>query len=257
MKRILLALVAALALVAPVHAQDAVNEALPSLPLFASYDLDSASYTFGWYTGQGDQIWGPQRLGAAKVKTVGLSATVSAFTAATAPFAQVSVGDLLFVATSGATPGGTADGTLGRTTFMLVTAKADSDNVTVAAATATGTIDLSLGYTFRWLKFNTGTASTDGWIPMKGITAANFVYAITQQNTTTGIDYKVECKGGLDPTAITVIGPTTKTTTYGGGNVLTEPWAFCRFGIKLTSTDDGGDAGVNAEQISVTLEARK
>lgn len=256
MKRIILALalLAALALSAPLHAQDATNEAQPSLPLFADYDLDAVSYTFGWYTGQLGQVLAPPNNNVhLKIKTTGSATAVAAFTTGTNPFAQLSVGDIIYVTTSGATPGGTADGTLGRTLALLITVKTDADNITVSQA-----VDLSLGYFFTWRKFNTGTTAADGWIPVRGITAGNFVYQIDQQNTTTGIDYKIECKADSpSATAVTIIGPTTKTTTYAGGNVISEPWAFCRFGLKLTSSDDGGDLTTNAEKISVTFEARR
>ena len=246
MKRIAAAILAVLAYCAPAYAQPAVMQAQPSLPVLADHDLTATSFTYGCYTGQFDSPLGPTRDNAhVKIKTVGSSTTVTSYTTGTNAFDLISVGDLLYVSTSGATPGGTDDGTRGRMLVLVVTARASADSITVNTA-----VDLSLGYYFRWRKFTTSTGATSCWIPVKGVTAGNFVVQIDQIQATS-IDYQLECKADAPTAGIVIVsGPTNKTAAFAGAITFSDPWAFCRMGFKVNT-----DTGV--QKITVTLETRK
>lgn len=250
-------LLALLAVQAPARADNPL--AVVDVVMATDYALDSTSYVYPQFAGKLGQVLNDNistlSSNATAVKTAGSSVTVTTFTAAAAPFANVAVGDLITLVAKGSTANsGTPPGT--RFTRYVLT-RADANNITISGAA----IDISDGASLSWRKFSAGSTAADGWIPVDNLIDANFIFQIDQANTTTGIDYKVECKG-TSPTAtpVIIIGPITKTnaqTPYAAPNVFTERWAFCRLGIKITSTDDGGDLTTNEEKISIEFIGKK
>lgn len=258
MKRFLLAALAAFSACTPAYAQDA--DIRRGVALAADFNLNNAgSFVYPSYTGRLDQLLGPARgeeVRGKRLKTVGSSTTVSAFTAGTAPFALLAVGDILVFSTSGVTPAGTVDATIGLQTFRQITAKADSDNVTVDAA-----IDLSTGtgFGFAWYKAASGTAATDGWVPVTGYDEVHFCWQITQSDGAS-IDVKVE---GEDVTARSSPVPMfakNYTATYGCAaatptcdcfTIIPNGYDRIRLGFRINT--DASDAGANIEKISAQV----
>jgi len=230
----LLALLAA----AAAHAQVASG----SFPFVHSYDLDSATFTY--------PLLELSRPGTANIKTTGSSATIDA--ASGAPFAGIGVGSVLTVRTSTA---------LSTPDFRTIIAKASDVQVTVEAA-----VDWSgagaAGFRFDYQVLTDGTGLGAGWFGVSKYGPKSLYFAIAQQNTTTGITIQIECKqaGGLP---VKVWPETTGTAQCDADGVFTTagigdrcliqlpdgPLSSCRLGLKLTSTDDGGDTGANRESV--------
>lgn len=238
MKLMRAVLLLALALVAPAARAE---EIIKAVPLIAGYDLDSTDWIYCSSVGETGRPLDAPRLVNIKAKTSGSSTTVTSNTASSGAFATVAVGDLLWFPRTEGTVSAAATGE-----WRYVTARASADSITIDSA-----IDLSSGYGFGFRRPTCGTTATDGWIPVLGFERINFVGQIDQLDVTGGIDYEVECKAeGPSATAVVIIGPTNKTTTWAGGNVAYEPWAYCRIGWKIGSADDGADTTTHAEKIA-------
>lgn len=113
------------------------------------YDVASTSLTYCTLSGQGGSPWGEPYAVSTPIETSGSSTTVTAVTALSAPFANLVAGDTIVVRRDAATP----------YDLRWLTAKADSDGVTVSSA-----VNWSAGYPFQWMDLACGTAATDGWI---------------------------------------------------------------------------------------------
>ena len=140
------------------------------------YDVESTTLTYCAMLGSRGDPWGEPLKVSVPIDTVGSSTSVSAVTAATNPFANVAVGDALFVRL-GAAGGNVTD-------MVWVTVRTDADNITVSSA-----VDWSAGFVFEYLDLTCGTSSTDGWI--------NVTKFKTVQLT---IQYEIGDLGGLDVT---------------------------------------------------------
>lgn len=223
------------------------------------YDLDATTTTYCVTTGQGGTAFGAPMPAPAPVSTSGSSTTVTATTASTAPFAQVSVGDILFFRQSG-----------GSTITRYVTARASSDSITINSATT-----LTAAY-FTWMKRTCGTAATDGWISVAEWKTKKLTFRLEQVNVTGGISVVWECRDATYDTQPVRIYPNEGDGcgvggTYSSGfcnfttagidsrlSIITEaPWDACRIGFKIGSADDGGDLTTNAEQITASVHVER
>lgn len=248
-----LAALLALLLVCPLAARAADNV---TLPLVVNLDLDDTSYLYCKSVGLGmggqnvDFNWTNQ---AQPVTTAGSSsATLAAVTAATnGPYDNLAVGSLLrFNSSSGdiPSPGGLM-------TYRYLTAKASDDSATIDTAVTVG----AAGVGFQFLNRSCGTAATSGWFGVSGWTSGTALIEITQINTTSGIDYTLECKHAFPwATAVPVITNSAAVTATGAVPLVwSEPYDYCRVGIKLDSTDDGNDLTTNLEKIFITVVGRR
>lgn len=247
MKRVIFALLLALSACggAPAFAQTDDTHGR-TIPLMVNYDLDSTSYQFCSSTGQLGLVRQADIPVKLKVKTTGSTTAVTAVTAGTNPFQNIAVGDILTFPVSGVSPVGTTDSTYGQTVTVYVAARADADNITASSA-----LDLSAGYPFTWRKVT--CAATGGWIPVRNASLVQFLLQIDQLNVTGGIDYKVECRqrGAVDLIETQAIGNLTAVGTIRVG--ITDPYDDCRLGVKIGTSDDGGDLTVNLEKLTAAV----
>lgn len=239
----------ALALLLLAPAASAQNESKGQL--FYDYDLDDATNyvygamrTAGASSGDTLPVYGSPILVNTRIKTTGSSTSVTAETAATNPFTDVAVGDVLAVRR--------ADGT---TDLRRVTVRTDANNVTVDTA-----VDWSSGFSFGYYDFTSGTAGTSGWFSVRGSTDTWLRWHVKQLTVTGGISVRVQCRTAtLDPQVVTVWpDPTNSASTdeckKGNFTAVTDcalgvtgVWDDCRLGFKV-GTSDGSitiTAGVN------------
>lgn len=221
----------------------------------ALFDVDSTTETFCRITGQnGDPFGGPVS-GPAKIQTTGSSTSVTENVAGTNPFVDIAVDDIILV---------TRATTTGVTDIRRVTAKTDNANITVHAA-----IDLTGGFSWKYLKSRCGTTNADGWVEVAGSewVAMTVQYeqgdldnlSVRWYGRAAGIgSLPVEIHPGTAgscgsgtlanrfcdfPTA----GQASRTT------YLTEaPWTSVRMGFKVKTTDTS-DAGAALEIVTATV----
>jgi hypothetical protein len=140
---------AALLLAVPVFAAE--NE-VRSANFIYKYDVASTSTTYCVAAGIGGDPFASPIAAQGQVETSGTSTTVSAVTAADAPFTEVAAGDILVV----------DKGAAGVDTVVVDT-RTSATSVVVNEA-----VDWSNGYSFRYYDVTCGTAATNGWIPVSG-----------------------------------------------------------------------------------------
>lgn len=243
MKKLLLVSAAVMALGSQLPAQDTGAERIANF--LYKYELDATTLTYCRLVGRNSDPFAGTIQGPARVKTTGSSTSVTENTTGQNPFANVAVGDLITVQR---TPGGAVD------TRVVVT-RTDAANITVEAA-----VDWTGGFEFRYKTLQCGTTATDGWVDASGSNQITITYNIVQQNTTTGIDMRGECRGpGIGAQAVQVFPATgfqtdtTATIANQHSYLVSGRWSACRLGVKITSTDDGGDTGANAEQLTAGI----
>lgn len=228
------------------------------------YDLDASDLTYCVVTGVDGSAFGAPMTGPALVETSGSSTTVTAVTASTNPFAEVSVKDIIMAKPS---PG------LETVNVVTVTAKASADSITVDTA-----VDWSAGsgLVFQWLKVTCGTGAENGWIDVSGFSFYTMEVQYNQGDLD-GFDVQWECReSAIGSLANKVWPPTTTTDTSvcGGGTLTTGfcrfttpgatarlavgsefPWTECRVGIKFQSAD-ASEATTDLESITASLTGR-
>jgi hypothetical protein len=246
----LAALAAALALLSPAMAQSPGRR---SYSLQSLRDLDETSFEYCRFNGTALTPNSSAFVGNGTVQTVGSSTTVTAETANTLPFGGVSVGDeLQLIAKERVISTGTIVANVGDVFRRVVTAKASGDEVTVNAAVDLTSADV------LYRKLSCGTTATSGWIPTEAYRDVSFAVHVDQINTTTGVTVQIECENiEASSSAITLWTKTYTTATDDLVEFLSLQCDRMRFGSKMTSTDDGSDAGAAAEQISIYFRGRK
>lgn len=213
-----------------------------SAPLINAYDVASTSYIYTSYLGQNGSQYGAPIAGAGNIKTTGSSTTVVSNTASAAALLPLSVGDLVLFTLP-------ANAGLGTKTAVNVTAKASNDSMTVSTA-----VDLTGGVSYTYLRASRGTGATIGWLNVAGDAKKTFSWTIATINATS-IEVQIQCIDDyLNAPAITVYPPVpSQTDTCYTGSftaaktckfVMYEPYAACRFGLKVTT--DGGAQSVTA-----------
>lgn len=252
MKKILAALALVLGLAMSSSAQ--VSRGITDYNLAEDWDLDSVVFISPSFTNIAGFLTEPGNQIPIRITTVGGgSTTVTASVLGTSPFHQVAVGDEITVNISG--PPNTSASAIPAVRY--VTAKASDDSITVGPTA----VDLSgngpsgvVGFPFRLKKFTTST--TGGWIPVGAMQLATFIMEIDQINTTSGIDYKVECRhrGNGVPDIVFAERAITTVTTTGTFKVdVTSPYDDCRIMLRMNTTDDGSDVGGAIEKINITF----
>lgn len=254
MKKLILALAALAALATTSPAQQPDNRT----GYFAiRYDVDSASKTYCVLNGSNGQPFGSPVRVSTRVETVGSSTTITAVTALSEPFDDVSVGDVLVFSVNG-TP-----------TMRTVVTNADADTVTVDEA-----IDLSAGagFTFSYWQPACGTAATSGWITVRGWPNVQMTVAYLQGDLDT-LDVVFECRDQTPDHNIVQVYPGAS-STCGFGALATNVCTFttagtlpaasltvsltsnqyeaCRVGLKYGSAD-ASDAGANIERVDASV----
>lgn len=227
----------------------------------ARYDLDAAALTYCRVTGaNGDPYAGVRSGGGKLIETSGSSTTVTAVTALSVPFANLGVDDIIFVRTSTT-----------NVDMRVIAAKASGDSITIDTA-----VDWSAGDGFQFTWFDTvcGTAATDGWIDVSGLSGDKIIsISWDQGDLATGLLWQIECQTpGLDPRANKVYPG--ESADCGGGTLtsgqcliavadmgttaarvsvlIPEQEGSCRVGI-LRSGNDTADTTTNREQISIAV----
>lgn len=246
-KRLLLILAAFLCLgAAPSFAQQ--NFIPIDVTLAAAWDLDSTSFTYCRTVGASGVATDKNKLGRVKI-TAAASTTVTGTNA----FANVAVGDILYI-NQGATggPGGLSSG------IML-------QRVVMARASASSiTIDVSSTFTNASWEYRTlqcGTASTSGAFSIDAWRALTVDFHFDQCVLTIAgcVIYQLECRsrGPGSTTWNIVSGPTTLGTTGNTAITTTTPYSECRVGVKLQSADDAGDLTTNAEKFTILVTGQR
>lgn len=246
---------------APIASLAQPQRAMKVVTLYYQYDLDSTTAISGSYS--------PKSPIQTRITTSGSSTTVTALTATTAPFNLIAVNDLIIVNLQGSTVGSST------VTTRRVTAKASADSITVDTA-----INIpATGRTFEYQKFTAATGATSGWVPLEGSNLWQVAIQLNQLSLGSGaIGFRVEGRFSSDLNVVTAknlwpgwasadakcndgtysSGYCTYTSANQGPPVLTSadligPDAV-RLVLILTGTDDGGDTGANAEQITAWLK---
>lgn len=250
-----------LLLVAPIGAQEAAQR---TAIYVGNYDADSGTLTSCVAADQQGDPW-KETPGTANIKTSGSSTTVTEVTIGSLPFADLSVGDLLFIADTPGRPN----------SVRRVAAKASGASITIdnpdfGEAAAIDIENGGSGRKFSWRKVTCGTAAANGWIYVKPYLYKSLSIYLEQMNATS-IDFKWECRHrtpvGYGP-AVNVYPGTQTSGVCPGGTVssgkcrytaasqdtLTDvvidiPYDSCR-PLFAVNTDDGGDTGADAESIT-------
>jgi len=249
MRRLLLALAFMLASAVPGLAQ--TNTAYFAI----NYDVALEQPTFTYCTmngARGDPFQDPIPV-AIPIDTVGSNTTVEAVTPGTNPFANVGIGDRIFVRLGSGTD---------QTEQRTVITNADDDTITVDTA-----VDWSAGYEFSYLDLVCGTAATDGWINVTSVDTIQMTVEYAAGDLT-GLDVVYECKegGGVNAVPVQVYpGPSsecgfgtlnTNVCTFVLGDVFSRKipeniFSFCRVGLAWRTADGG-----TADEVTATFTGR-
>jgi hypothetical protein len=257
MKRFLLT-VAGLLLAASSWAQTVGNAV--RVPLFDDMDFDTVgSYMYCVTQGAGDDPNAPDKSVNIPVATVGSSTTVTAVTAGTGPFQNMSVGDEITFPVATLTPAGT-ETPQGGQSFRYVVTKTSADIIVLNAA-----INLAVpsgrGYPFTWRKRVCGTTATSGWFSTSSWQDFTVSFQ-ADQGDASSMDAALQCETfGAASAPIQVWTANYLLAAY--GNVSTGRTAIfivnhfdrCRLGVRLT--DDASDAGANLEKVSAYVRGRR
>jgi hypothetical protein len=215
---------------------------------FLDYNLSSATTLYGVVLGVNSNPFGGPMAGPARIKTSGSSTTVTSETASDNAFAEVVVGDTIFVRAG--------DGSVSR---RSVTARASADSITVDTA-----ITLAAS-AFTWLR--TTTSATVGWLDISGYTRRTISIQYDQGDLGS-LSARIECRGSYPGAAAIQVFPSCATgacdtyQSYATASIgiasrtsvaIPEPFGACRVGIKYV-TSDASDATTNLEKITAGFE---
>lgn len=233
--------------------------------LFWRNDIDSATLTYCRMNGVNDDVFGEPIQRTQLIKTAGVSATVTEFTASSGPFSAVSVGDVLVIKTPTSLDPEHRD-------TRAVIAKASAASITVDS-----TIDLSAagGFSFGFYKIQCGTSDNDGWVNVAAVAAPQVTIGFQYDaGDATAIVARWECKyNGLDSAPV-ILYPG-KTSECGFGTLSTDRCSFatpgilsrlsvnddnstftyCRLGVAFTGAD-ASDVGANRESVTAKIIVR-
>lgn len=215
------------------------------------YDVASSTMTYCALTGQRGDAWQDPVPVNIPIDTTGSSTTVDAVTPASAPFANLVVGDVIYVRRDNAV-----------TDMVWITAKASDDQVTVNTA-----VDWSSGYTFSWMNLTCGTSVNDGWVTVSDRDTVSMTVQY-EAGDLTGLDVVWECKDNSRVSAPVQVYPgpasdcgfgtlNTNVCTYAtlGDRqtvVITyNTFSFCRLGLAWRTADGG-----TREEVHGILSAR-
>jgi len=185
-----------------------------------------------------------------RITTAGaLSTTVTGVLAADDAFDRASAGDIIVVSIAG------------QSFERLITAKASADSVTINNALNIPAV----GVGYRLKKFYFSTNPDDLMlVPVHGYRTAMFDWSVDANVSTGGVVTLVECTADqveFPASARWVVIDTTTTASAGAQvsiseliNLETSPYAYCRFGARLGTGDDGDGA---PEDINIAFTLMK
>jgi len=227
------------------------------------YNLDSTDLIYCHVLGSGGSPFGSPMPGKATIKTVGSSLTVTENSSGTNPFDLIGVGDVLFVTLAS-----------GSVQKRVVATRASASSITVDTV-----IDLTGGFSFRWLDTQCGTTDEDGWIETAGMTSKKLEFLLQQiSGVVGGISIRLECRGDALGSLPVIVHPgDSASATCSPGTLASE---FCNFtvgdatdgrsiftipqdilcgeariGMKIVTSDAAEAAEANRERITSTLES--
>lgn len=215
-------------------------------PVMGLYDLDSATETFCAFDPSPIVVNENILTTAASVTVAGVGAGV--------PFTNVAVNDQILFSIGG------------NVYTKTVVTRASASSITVDSVVAESTP--ATGTPFQYRRLRCSTDGSLGDFSVSGLLKFTIDFNINQQNTTSGIDVRLQCRVGastagwkqqfpvLTPPAVTA-SYTTYTATGGLAYVVPDAWDRCRLGIKLNTTDDGDDLTTNREAVSVTVQQNR
>jgi hypothetical protein len=249
LRKITAAVLLAFAITVPAGAQTVASNPHDTYPLASWYDLDSAAFVYCVTTGINDEVLGQWRRHSPAMGIVTDAVAASTTVTGTNIYNGVVAGDeLLFV-----NRGGAGSATLpSQFRRVLITKTNVSSGVIQAAVT------LNANSTMVWRRRTCATSG--GWVPISGFNTTTFQIGAEQANTTTGIVWQVECRqNSAENEPVIVSGPTTEAAVFSKAYsvALADTYDECRLGIKLASTDDGGDTGVDAERVNISVSVRR
>lgn len=190
-----------------------------------------------------------------QVKQGSSSTTITAVTASTNPFNAVAVGDLI---------GLSVYGTPMPLQWRKVTVRTDADNITVDFPIVIAPNSGTTGQSFVYKKFYLSSDPQDGWIPVFGLDALDFLWNETTTGANTGgLVSNVEC-GYITSTPLPTIQVDTDTVNSGATGSATSsvderlfPYEQCRFGLKFGTTDDADATAATTEGVYVSIGTRR
>lgn len=242
MKKVILALLAALMpALASAQATGRVEATL-----LRNYDVVATSYTYSAFGDQNAALAPVNNQGVSRWWNGGsekrirvfatASNTLAAVTAGQAPFSGLAVGDLLIF--NNTSQAATTFGVLVEEE-RLITAKASNDSVTIDGAALTTP---TTGVTFRYKKFFTGTAATDGWIDVSQFDSFNIETEVITI-AATSLDVSLACRATKWGTSDEVF---TKNYTAAGNDhaYVVAKYSQCRVGWRVNT-----DAGVQSVSV--------
>ena len=210
------------------------------IPIMSDFNADTVgSFMYCVTTGTFNLANNPFRDSNIPIKTAGSSTTLTAFSAGTSPFLNLTAGDELSL----------SDGT-----YAYVVSKSTSDTVVINKA-----IDLTptstTGFPFSWKKRVCGTTATSGWFNVTRFSEFTLFFQ-ADQGDASSLDATLECEilgGASAPNQIWL--KNYLLATYGNANtgrtafsVSSVRFDRCRIGVRLT--DDASDVGVATEKVS-------
>jgi len=226
------------------------------------YDVDSSSLTYCVMTGQNGDPFGAPRPGSGLIETASGagSTTVTEFTTDALPFADLAVGDTLIIPKD--------NSAIPTTQTVVIVAKASGASITVSSAVD---LDGAAGHAFTWMKQTCGTAITNGWVTVSGMSTVAMTVQFDQGDID-GLRVRWECKAsGIGAQPVIVYPGETSDCGLGGTlstdrcnftpagvtsrlTVLVEnnPFAQCRVGLAYASTD-ALDTTTDLEQVTATV----
>jgi hypothetical protein len=217
-----------------------------SANFFLDFDVDDTNVIYGVVRGANSDPFGGGIRGPAHIKASN-STTVTSQTNGDNAFAEVAVGDSIFIRDSGTQ----------LVTKLNVLARASADSITVD--TAVTLADAA----FTWLK--TTTSATVGWLDISGYTGRTITVQYDQGDLGR-LDVRIECRGsypGAQPVQVFPACATGSCATYQAYTtvgiasrtsiVIPDPFGACRVGVKY-AVSDASDATTNMEKFTAGFE---
>lgn len=261
MKKIILSL-ALLLFPVLASAQPIPNE-IHSWPLAVQYNVQAASPAYIYCRTEGVARTGNddnRRFTLAPITAAANSTTLAAVTGGTQPFANVAVGDIIYLQDPN-------QATKGQTLEKVVTARASADSITISSVISV--LTTFTGNSFEFRKRQCGTTAAFGWFPVEGYRPVKFSVA-PNSIAATSVDIRVECReNGEDAQPYPVCTPATRDTaetcTAGVVTVLAanagfpgrkvfvigvnDQWKECRVGLGIN--------GAGAQSITMRATTRR
>jgi hypothetical protein len=221
------------------YAQPVANE-IHSWPLAIQYDVQSGAYIYCRTegvarVGNDDN----RRVTTAPITAAANSTTLAAVTAGTNPFANLVVGDVIYLQDP-------FQATKGATLEKVITARASADSVTISSVISVPTAFTA--NSFEWRKRQCATTANAGWFPVEGYRPVKFSVGANTIGATS-VDIRFECReqgednqpypvctSGVCSSAGVLTVPAAS-AGFSGRNAfvvgVNDQWKECRVGLKI------------------------